>query len=92
MRTVGAFLSDEHLGDAMLDLAATMCYHAFLSAGHLSATMWGISVYQTLSAIAQRAANISEQKSRNKSMTDKTKKDNGKIKGWKPGYTFSVWL
>ena len=90
MRTVGAFLSDEHLGDAMLDLAATMCYHAFLSAGHLSATMWGISVYQTLSAIAQRAANISEQKSRNKSMTDKTKEDYGKIKGWKPGFTFSV--
>ena len=80
MRTVGAFLSDEHLGDAMLDLAPTMCYHAFLSSRHLAATMWGISVYQTLSAITQRAANLSEQKSGNKSMTDKPKEDKGKIK------------
>ena len=80
MRTVGAFLSDEHLGDAMLDLAPTMFHHAFLSPPHLAATMWGISVYQTLSAITQRPANLSEQKSGNKSMTDKPKEDNGKIK------------
>ena len=80
MRTVGFSLSDEHRADAMLDLALTMCYHAFLSPRHLAATMWGISVYQTLSAISQRAANLSEQKSRNKSMTDKPNKDKGKIK------------
>ena len=42
--------------------------------------MSGISVYQTLSAITQRAANLSEQKSGNKSMTDKPKEDKGKIK------------
>ena len=77
---MGAFLSDEHRGDAMPDLAPTMCYHAFLSPPHLAATMSGISVYQTLSAITQRAANLSEQKSGNKSMTDKPKKDKGKIK------------
>ena len=35
MRTVGAFLSEEHLGDAMPDPAPTMCFHAFLSPPHL---------------------------------------------------------